>query len=168
MYWVQFALDYCKELVLSFQFAQRNLNDLKLKHKELGEQAYNEFSIAWKYLGNRKIELLKFYGSESKLQEPFIDDGIVIASLQKTNGLLNQHSRHLTGASHMITNSRLVVFDEAHRSVARTYKSVTEQFASDDQTDLIGLTATPGRTLDYEYEDLQLKEMYNSNKFGLK
>ena len=53
----------------------------------------------------------------------------------------------------------LSVFDEAHQSVARTYKKVVEACVGEDENVILGLTATPGRVNDDE--SIELAEMFS-------
>ena len=62
---------------------------------------------------------------------------------------------------------RLVVFDEAHQSIARTYRRITEELTLDYRCALLGLTATPGRTWADLDKDGVLAEFYGYNKIGL-
>ena len=64
-------------------------------------------------------------------------------------------------------NVRLVVMDEAHLTIAKTYKIINNLAPSDD-TGILGLSATPGRSYRNVEEDLELKEFYYSQKVGLK
>ena len=63
---------------------------------------------------------------------------------------------------------RLVVMDEAHLTIAKTYKNIINNLAPSDATGILGLSATPGRSYRNVEEDLDLKEFYYSQKVGLK
>ena len=66
-------------------------------------------------------------------------------------------------------NVRLVVMDEAHFNyIAKTYKNIINNLAPSDDTGILGLSATPGRSYRNVEEDLELKEFYYSQKVGLK
>ena len=70
-------------------------------------------------------------------------------------------------AVRMSRRTRLVVFDEAHQSVAKTYRRVTEELTLDIRCALLGLTATPGRTWEDIDEDGKLADFYSGNKVTL-
>ena len=55
--------------------------------------------------------------------------------------------------------------DEAHHAIAPTYKTTIEILAKKHtNTKLLGLSATPGRTLNNNEEDLHLANFFGSNK----
>ena len=65
-------------------------------------------------------------------------------------------------------STSLVVFDEAHQSVARTYRQITDELTMDYRCALLGLTATPGRTWNDIDEDGKLAAFYGRNKVTLR
>ena len=60
-----------------------------------------------------------------------------------------------------------MIFDEAHQSIARTYRQITEELTLNFQCALLGLTATPGRTWDDIDEDGKLAEFFSGSKVSL-
>ena len=61
------------------------------------------------------------------------------------------------GRANLRSYPDLVIFDEAHQVTAETYSDAVKHlgcFRSDNPTPLIGLSATPGRSIDKETEDL--------------
>ncbi len=141
--------------------------------EELCTQAFNEFSIAWQSLGNRSTSL---YGLYSSSQESLsgIDSGFVIAGLQKFLSLRTNNKRKLQLLYNQLRKSvTLVIFDEAHKSVAPQYQEVVKDFINNKEfeADLIGLTATPGRSYANEglsEEDLLLSNFFFNNKISMK
>jgi superfamily II DNA or RNA helicase len=59
------------------------------------------------------------------------------------------------------------VFDEAHQSIARTYRRITEELTLDFRCALLGLTATPGRTWADIDKDGELAAFFAGNKVTL-
>ena len=59
----------------------------------------------------------------------------------------------------------MVIVDEAHRSIAPTYKNVI-QYLTDTKNKLIGLSATPSRNDEGETKDLL--DLFNKNYAGIK
>ena len=89
---------------------------------------------------------------------------VVVATIQTLHAKLsNQH-----GDYEFLSDCRLVVFDEAHRSIAPTFTSVMHdigltRFRRADEPFLLGLTATPYRGRD-EVETARLVHRYGSRR----
>ena len=126
---------------------------------ELCDQAANEFEIAWASLGNREVCVYRKWGSA---RCPLDDarDGLLVASLQSMYGTLQSEMQSYFSLSE---RTALVVMDEAHYSIARTYQDVLECIAPKRDSCLLGLTATPGRTSDTE----SLARFYNKKKITM-
>ncbi len=132
--------------------------------EELCTQAKETFAKMWAVRGDRPINLIRLWGSH-KLKTSK-EGGLIIASLQKLHSLRTTASdKEFKLISNIRSRSRLIVVDEAHKSIAPTYKATIEFLCDLDRTKLIGLTATPGRTnLDQINE---LVEFYGNNKITL-
>jgi superfamily II DNA or RNA helicase len=130
----------------------------------LCEQAAEEFEEAWSFLGNREIIQGRFY----KLNDFSLDSlnsGFVVGGLQK----LHSHFNSLTNSTNPSFDKRLtlVVFDEAHRALASTYKDLVDRFLEfSPQAKLIGLTATPGRIYRDDKPELDPANKALANMFG--
>ena len=127
--------------------------------EELCEQAAEDLTIAWSNLGNRQVEIHRYWGPASQSIDD-LREGFLVAGLPKlwavgssTPGFLTRLARSVAG----------VIFDEAHQAVARTYRFITEQLVA-FQPPLLGLTATPGRSLRLKGEDYNLAEMFHESK----
>jgi DNA repair protein RadD len=130
---------------------------------ELCDQASDEFSKAWSVIGDREISLARFYGKNQYLD---VKDGLIVASLGK---LRSQSKEDITFIARLSKKVALVVFDEAHQSIAPTYMSMIEEITTvNPQCKFIGLSATPGRTYDDIGTDLILSKFFNSNKVTMK
>ena len=130
--------------------------------EELCQQAFNDLTYAWGYLGNRPVNGYELWGSRD-VDPGQMRDGIMVAGLPK----LWQVARNDYGfMRHLAQSAALVIFDEAHQAVARTYRFITEQLIT-YQTPLLGLTATPGRTAQIGDEDQDLAEMFNGQKITI-
>ncbi|MFT5451299.1 MAG: DNA repair protein RadD [Enterobacterales bacterium] len=137
---------------------------------ELCEQARNEFNIAWESLGNRGMASFAFY-SNSELSLSGINEGFIVAGLQKFR---SQESSDKVSAKLILDNFKknvgLVIFDEAHKALASTYKDIILDIIekADVNCFLLGLSATPGRKTYINSEDdeenQQLSELFNNNK----
>jgi DNA or RNA helicases of superfamily II len=139
--------------------------------KELCDQAYESFSHTWKLRGDTEINSFKLYG-ESKIDNNIfnVETSIIFVGFQKFNSILSSKDQETVALKkHIIDNVKLVIVDEAHKSLAATYEntinSLTERYAG---VQLIGLTATPGRTASKkDVENDLLAHFYNSTKVGI-
>lgn len=132
---------------------------------ELCTQAASEFENSWMALGNRNIKIYSYY-SDTNISLGGIDDGFLVAGLQKMNStskgdlsiLYQKIRKHVS----------LIVFDEAHKAIAPTYSKTISDMIKDKEgvtAFLLGLTATPGRKIDADKgEDSILAEFFNSKK----
>ena len=133
--------------------------------KELLEQAALAFKEAWAHLGTRPVQIGLIHG-EHVIDFDQFSDGFLAVGLAKAWSLLS--TGHPNWTMVVARNARLVVFDEAHQSIARTYSSITDELTTDYRCALLGLTATPGRTWDDIDEDGRLAEFYNRNKVTIR
>jgi len=133
--------------------------------RELLEQAVSAFAEAWRHLGNRSLHIGTMWGAQLPDLENF-NDGLLVIGLAKGRTVMAKHDPDW--AMKLSARTRLVVFDEAHQSIARTYSSLTDQLTHDYRCALLGLTATPGRTWADIDEDGKLASYYGCNKVDLK
>lgn len=131
---------------------------------ELLEQALASFRDAWSCLGDRPLALATMWGSRTPDLNEF-DDGFIVAGLAKAWSAVSKDDSNW--AARIAPRVRLVVFDEAHQSVAHTYRRVTEELTVNYRCALLGLTATPGRTWADIDEDGILADLYEHNKVSL-
>ena len=110
--------------------------------EELCEQAISSFKRAWLNYGNKSIRTYRLWASHNFSVES-IQSGIVIASLQKLYSLKRNKSKVYDTIA---KRTGAIIFDEAHKASAPTYKELIEDLTSINGTcSLIGLSATPGR-----------------------
>ena len=132
--------------------------------KELLEQAVSEFKIAWSHLGNRHVKIGSMWSNKALNTENF-SDGFLAIGLAKAWA---KKSRSDQGwAVRLSQKVKLVIFDEAHQSIANTYKQLVNDLTISYQCSLLGLTATPGRTWNDIDKDGQLAEFFCHNKVTL-
>lgn len=131
--------------------------------KELCEQAYETFKTTWAAKGDYPIGMYKIF--EDNIPDlSLIENGILFVGFQKFNGLINRNHH---SALKIKNTTRLVVVDEAHKSVATTYRNAISYVLSPD-TRLMGLTATPGRSSDIEDpQNAHLSSFYHNNKIKI-
>jgi len=132
--------------------------------RELLDQAVGAFENAWQHLGDRPVHVCRMWG-DSTPDTDEIRDGFVAVGLAK--GWSAMSSIDQDWALRLARHVRLVVFDEAHQSIAPTYREITENLTIDYRCALLGLTATPGRTWADIDADGELAEFYGHNKVGI-
>ena len=136
----------------------------------LCEQASEEFNKAWRKLGNREVIQGRYYGNNQFSLES-IKSGFVVGGLQKLISYYNSMLPHQTAS--FDTKITLVIFDEAHRALASTYKEILNRFLEySPQAKLVGLTATPGRVYrddkpELDPENKALAELFGNNKITM-
>jgi DNA repair protein RadD len=109
--------------------------------EELCAQAFATFTDRWRVEGNRSVRAARVWGRHGlpiSVDRPMF----VVGGFQKLNSLIASEQKWLLQA--LRSRTALVVVDEAHRSVAPTYKRVIDYLTAQGAK-LIGLSATPGR-----------------------
>jgi len=143
---------------------KKKTNIIWLAHTdELCQQAYEEFKSSWTKLGNREFKINKIF-KRQKIEVGEIDEGLTVISLDSA---YEQTKRNQSNFFSLCRKINFIVMDEAHMSVAPTYKHVLELLYSRDVY-LIGLTATPGRSYLKPGEDIKLRNFWNKQKVSLK
>jgi DNA repair protein RadD len=118
--------------------------------EELCAQAFTTFADRWKVEGNREVRAARVWGRHGvplSVDKPMF----VVGGFQKLNSLIASEKQWLLNA--LRSRTSLVIVDEAHRSVAPTYKKVID-FLTKQGAKLIGLSATPGRSEERGQRDL--------------
>ena len=127
--------------------------------EELCQQASDDLAQAWSYLGNRTVDIHEFWG-DKPIDLTEIRSGFLVAGLPRLWATARYDHTVLTSLANA---AALVIFDEAHQAIARTYRFITEQLVA-YQPPLLGLTATPGRTAEINDEDQELAKLFHFNK----
>ena len=127
--------------------------------EELCEQAADELSHGWGYLGMREISVHRYWGNWS-IDLHDLSSGFLVAGLAKVRSTAFTDHTLLANLAHQASG---VIFDEAHQAVADTYSFITEQLCS-TRPPLLGLTATPGRTAHLTDSDYRLADMFSHKK----
>jgi|SaaInlStandDraft_4_1057021.scaffolds.fasta_scaffold01794_4 superfamily II DNA or RNA helicase len=132
--------------------------------EELCEQAAEEFEKSWKSLGNREISVGRYF-DKGKIDLANFNEGIIIAGLSK---LYKRSISEQQAFLQMQQNVTLIVFDEAHQATAETYKHLVNMLTiGGNRVNLVGLTATPGRSSLQPEETEELANIFNRNKITL-
>ena len=134
--------------------------------KELVTQASKDFQTAWKFHGDAPAAVIEWHGRG----ESFSHGTTIDRNTMLIGGL--QMAVRSVSVDEWIEKSLhdkvgLVVFDEAHQSVAPSYRELVENIvmASGARRSLLGLSATPGRADAEESRALAL--MYEGHKIGV-
>ena len=132
---------------------------------ELCEQAVEAWTQVWSNVGasGRRLRVSRMWARQPA-PLPTTDLHVVVATIQT----LHARFQNPRGEHDFLADCTLVVFDEAHRSIAPTFTSVMEEIGltrwqRKDEPFLLGLTATPYRGHDAE-ETARLVKRYGSNR----
>lgn len=132
--------------------------------RELLEQAAETFEAAWTSLGNRELDLRRFWGPRTPSPVD-LSDGLLIAGLAKLHAWRERDSLAFLKLSAKV---RLVIMDEAHQSIAPTYREVIDGLCgAGGEGALLGLTATPGRSWNDMGADHELSKFFDGSKVVL-
>lgn len=138
---------------------------------ELCDQALQAFEQGWKYLGDRELSRFAMYGNR-EFSLDGIYEGFAILGLQKFRSLTNKEDiqRILPSFKERVG---LIIFDEAHKALAPSYRLLTELLmerssGNVDKPYLVGLSATPGRSLTDDDENNKLSELFYNNKVSMR
>jgi superfamily II DNA or RNA helicase len=119
---------------------------------ELCEQAVEAWAQVWKSEGIEagQLRISRMWSGQPK-PLPTNEDHVVVATVQTLNSRLSNPNRR--AEYEFLKRFKLLVFDEAHRSIAPTSTSVMGELGltyrrKADEPFLIGLTATPYRGYD--------------------
>ncbi len=131
--------------------------------RELLEQAAEEFEATWSAVGDRQVDCLRYWSHHNPPVDR-VTDGIVIAGLAK----LHSYGKERERLWNLGDRTTMVVFDEAHQAVAKTYQDIVETIVTrHPRTPLLGLSATPGRTWGNPEVDADVAELFHENKVML-
>ena len=134
------------------------------QNPELLDQAATEFEQAWGYLGNRAVDLIRFWGQRNP-DLMAVRDGLIVAGLRKMYAFDNCDPAAML---RFADRTSLTVIDEAHQAIAPTYASIlTALYTKRPKNALLGLTATPGRTWSDIEEDKKLSDYFDGQKVTL-
>ncbi len=132
---------------------------------ELCEQAVEAWAQVWSSVGaqGRRLRISRTWAGQPRPMTTS-DVHVVVATIQT----LRAKFRSSPDEYDFLTGFKLVVFDEAHRSVAPTFTSVMQEIGltrrqGQEEPFLIGLTATPYRGHD-EAETARLVKRYGRRR----
>ena len=132
---------------------------------ELCEQAVEAWRQVWSSIGTQAVRLrISRMWSGTERPQPVSEQHVVISTIQT----LHSRLKNAPGEYEFLADFSLVVFDEAHRSIAPTFTSVMEElgltrYKRQHEPFMLGLTATPYRGHDLE-ETGRLVRRYGTNR----
>lgn len=134
---------------------------------ELIAQAASAFQKAWRHHGDSIAVVIQWWGEGERLSHSMALDRntVLVAGVQMA---VSATETRAEGLQLLRDRTTLIVFDEAHQSVAPTYRSLVERIlatAAPSKCLLLGLSATPGRA--DPAETAALAEMYGERKVGV-
>ena len=142
--------------------SQKNSSDyciLWLAHsEELLEQAISSFKNVWRSKGGFSATFHRFYGQYTP-NELLLKNSLTFAGLQKMSRL-DFESDFFQELQKNVTH---VVVDETHKIMAKTYERLVEQLLSNGKSNIIGVTATPGRNFSESTENRKFAKFFNDN-----
>jgi DNA repair protein RadD len=131
--------------------------------EELCQQAEEEFTKGWSIIGNREIHSYKLY-RKYRYDVEKIEKGFLVMSLDYAYSLTKKDQKKFFK---LARECKFVVMDEAHMSIAPSYKQVLDILVN-SKTCLLGLTATPGRANIIDNENIELANFFSKQKATLK
>lgn len=135
--------------------------------KELIIQAAEEFRKCWSHQGQYKANICFYTGEFDTFNSAQPEFDICFTSFGKAG---REASRKGGGnLKNIAERTSLLVIDEAHQSMAPTYKEAIDNFIFyHNNSSLLGLTATPGRsTSNNEDENIELSQLFGHHKVTL-
>lgn len=130
---------------------------------DLVDQAADSFYELWTHVGGFDADVRIVDGARKGLDAEGENVAFVTSTFQSMISITNAGT---DGASSIENRFSLIVVDEAHMSLAPTYRALIQRLLSGGSV-LVGLTATPGRDTDDEAENARLAEFYFQNIVGL-
>lgn len=129
--------------------------------EELCEQSFECFVEVWQHLANKPLKAVRFWGNQP-VPAPFDKSMFIVGGFSKIMATLRKDE---SAFAHIKSRISLIVIDEAHRAVApKTKKAIIS--LTGPNTQVIGLTATPGRAELEETEDMA--EFFFESKVNIK
>ena len=123
--------------------------------QELCQQAYETFKRIWVTSGNEPVKAYCLWGGRKAV----ISNSQPSAIFSTFGTFCAMYER---GEFYEVTSRLHCIFiDEAHRASSRVFGGVVKQLKT--QVKIIGLTATPGRHADLDVDNLELKQLFDSN-----
>jgi DNA repair protein RadD len=115
---------------------------------ELCEQAYQSLVEVWRLKGDYPLPVFKLFG-DNALDETFLsaERGVIFLGFQKFQSIQKSRVKGQLALKRKIASqAKLVIIDEAHKTLAKTYEDAINFVSRMPDCRVVGLTATPGRS----------------------
>ena len=136
--------------------------------EELCDQACSAFESVWHRLGSAPANVVKLWGGQSGSIDENLSN-FIVTSFQTAYRMIGASSNERFELFTKIKQTNaLLIIDEAHQSIAPTYKEAIE-LISNANTKILGLTATPGRSnqISGSDESYELAHFFENNKITI-
>lgn len=130
---------------------------------ELCEQAYEAFVEIWSHVSAKPLRLIPAWGNVRQIDPKFEESSFIIGGFQKLYSMIGKHKDIF---DQLKSRTKLIVVDEAHKVLAPTYLEVTRAFLG-RETHVIGLTATPGRSVTSLEQNKKLASFFFEGMVGI-
>ncbi len=145
------------DAVVNELIKNENLSILWLAHsEELLEQTIESLKNIWNQDGNRGLDIGRLWGAV-KLEDDLLDVDFLFSGFMK---FISIYKNNTDFFEDLQNNFDVVIVDEAHKSVSNTLGKILKEISHDNRKKLIGLTATPGRSVDFNFENKKLVKLY--------
>ncbi len=133
------------------------------------EQAEDTLQTVWNHLGKDEINIYRIYASKTVDYDLMLKKGgIVFANIASLINLVKNNPNIIKMIS---KQARLVFFDEAHKIMGFETRHVINEFMKMPEgypnRALIGLTATPGRSVSSDEENNSLVDFFEKRIIGI-
>jgi len=138
---------------------------------ELCSQAYFTLVNTWQLKGDYPLSVFKIFGEHDAMTEILnCKKGVLFVGFQKFKSIQKSSKKDFANIrTHISTNAQLVIIDEAHKSLATTYKETIEYVSPMPNCRVIGLTATPGRSSNMnDPSNTILSDFFSNKLIGIK
>lgn len=139
------AMEFISDF-LRFNCSRENPTVVWLAHsEELCDQAVQTFLSIWTKLGTENANVYSMWGGRKPDNIDLSKPCFIVTSFQSCYSSIHSNKNaDFDRFAEIRRECSLLIVDEAHMSMAPTYKKAIE-FLCNSSTTLIGLTATPGR-----------------------
>ena len=125
--------------------------------EELCEQAISAFRKVWLALAERDTQIVRLWSGHRAREEQILGS-IVVGTYQTLSSICESDTPFFKRLRESV---RCVVADEAHMALAPTFRRALTAVRT-DRSILLGLTATPGRSVDADRENKQLAALFDA------
>lgn len=151
----------CMESLVTFNSKKKILESEKsfiwIAHtEELCEQAIYSLRTIWQHNQKSTLRIIRYWGGYEPAEEELYGS-FVFSTYQKLGSKKSNYFNSILSKT-----CSVVVVDEAHKAVAPTYRLSIDNIC-EFGANLIGLTATPGRSISDKLDNLDLAKFFNKN-----